>query len=159
MGKSIEIIFIEELERRGLQEEADKARAEFLILGREILHAKDILNNAYKSLSGLSDRELLSLLIVTGTNTRQALRYLRLGYEPPITSEILKRANSIARKNGRGSATTIVIGDEDKVVDHTPSGYRKYTTGEYVSNKYRDNFGWKNTYYQHAETTVMVKGI
>lgn len=158
MGKSIEIIFIEELERRGLQEEADKARAEFLILGKEILHAKDILNNAYKSLSGLSDRELRSLLIATGTNTRRALSYLRLGYEPPITSEILKRANSIARKNGRGSATTIVIGDEDKVIDHTRSGYRKYTTGEYVSNKYRSNFGWKNTYYQHAMTTVMVKG-
>ena len=67
-----------------------------------------------------------------------------------------KRANSIARKEGYGTATTIVYGDEDKVVSHTPYGYRKYTTGEYVPNSYLCNFGWKNTYYQHAKTTVML---
>lgn len=157
MGKSIEIIFIDELERRGLHEEADKARAEFLILGKEILHAKEVLNNTYKSLPGLSDRELLSLLISSYANTSRALRYLRAGYEPPITSEILKRANSIARQNGYGVATEIVLGDKDVVLERMPCGYRKYTTGEYVPNAYRSNFGWKNTYYQHAITRVMVK--
>lgn len=35
-------------------------------------------------------------------------------------------------------------------------GYRKFTTGEYVPNSYRSNFGWRNTYYQHAETHVEI---
>ena len=74
-----------------------------------------------------------------------------------ITQEIIRKANSIARKNGYGRATEIILGNEDKIVSHISYGYRKYTTGEYVSNKYRSNFGWKNTYYQHAETVVMVK--
>lgn len=73
-----------------------------------------------------------------------------------ITKEIQKKANSIARKAGYGSATEIVFGEEDKVISHTSFGYRKYTTGEYVSNKYRSNFGWKNTYYQPAKTVVMI---
>lgn len=74
-----------------------------------------------------------------------------------IARDMQKKANIIARKNGYGTATTIILGAENKVVSHTCYGYRKYTTGEYVSNKYRANFGWKNTYYQAAETTVMVK--
>lgn len=73
------------------------------------------------------------------------------------TQEIVRKANSIARKNGYGIATEIILGNEDKLVSHTSYGYRKYTTGEYVCNRYRSNFGWKNTYYQHAETVVMVK--
>ena len=74
-----------------------------------------------------------------------------------VTQEIIRKANSIARKSGYGRATEIILGDEDKVVSHTRYGYRKYTTGEYVCNKYRSNFGWKNTFYQHAETVVTVK--
>ena len=74
-----------------------------------------------------------------------------------VTQEIIRKANSIARKSGYGRTTEIILGDEDKVVSHTRYGYRKYTTGEYVCNKYRSNFGWKNTFYQHAETVVMVK--
>jgi hypothetical protein len=70
--------------------------------------------------------------------------------------EIVRKANAIARKHGYGSATAIEIGTENKVISHISCGYRKYTTGEYVPNKYRTNFGWKNTYYQHAETVVMV---
>jgi hypothetical protein len=66
-------------------------------------------------------------------------------------------ANSIARKNGHSIATEIVAGAENKVVSGTPFGYRKNTTGEYVCNAYRSNFGWKNTYYQHAETIVSIK--
>lgn len=38
--------------------------------------------------------------------------------------------------------------------EHTASGYRKYTTGEYVPNSYRDKFGWKNTYYQSASLVI-----
>lgn len=39
---------------------------------------------------------------------------------------------------------------------YTPPGYRKFTTGEYVSNAYRDKFGWKNTYYQAACMDVVL---
>lgn len=74
-----------------------------------------------------------------------------------LKKKIQRKANSIARKNGYGIATSIVFGDENKVLKHTPYGYRKHTTGEYVSNAYRSKFGWKNTYYQRAETTVQLK--
>lgn len=69
-----------------------------------------------------------------------------------------KKANIIARKAGYGKATKIITGNEDKVISHTDFGYRKVTTGEYVPHAYRNNFGWKNTYYQKAETVVMIKG-
>ena len=66
------------------------------------------------------------------------------------------KANAIARKARCGSASEILIGNERRVVKHIRYGFRKYTTGEYVPNKYRANFGWKNTYYQHAITTVSI---
>lgn len=72
------------------------------------------------------------------------------------TEMIQKLANIVARKHGYHSATKIVWGNEERVISHTSYGYRKYTTGEYVPNSYRVNFGWKNTYYQHAETVVML---
>jgi hypothetical protein len=56
-----------------------------------------------------------------------------------------KEANRIARQAGYG------------VAEHIAYGYRKYTTGEYVSNAYRSSFGWKNTYYQNASTTIMLR--
>lgn len=65
-------------------------------------------------------------------------------------------ANSIARAAGYGRATEIVAHGFVGVVSRTPYGYRKWTTGEYVPNSYRRNFGWKNTYYQNAETVVSV---
>lgn len=65
-------------------------------------------------------------------------------------------ANALARKHGYGFATQIILGEKNEVVQHTSFGYRKYTTGEYVANAYLANFGWKNTYYQHAETVVSV---
>lgn len=68
-----------------------------------------------------------------------------------------QEANRVARQAGYSIANHIVIGDEVKVVKHIAYGYRKYTTGEYVSNKYRACFGWKNTYYQNAVTTVMLR--
>ena len=71
--------------------------------------------------------------------------------------EIKRIANSVARKKGYGKATKIILDSEisePKVLSHTSYGYRKYTTGEYVPNSYRNKFGWKNTYYQNALTTV-----
>lgn len=72
--------------------------------------------------------------------------------------EYYRLANSIARASGYGRATKIIRGKESGVVVRVDCGYRKNTTGEYVSNAYRKNFGWKNTYYQQAETVVMIKG-
>ena len=65
-------------------------------------------------------------------------------------------ANSIARKNGFGRATKVIRCGVSGFVDGRKCGYRKFTTGEYVSNAYRAKFGWKNTYYQHSECTVSI---
>jgi len=68
-----------------------------------------------------------------------------------------KRANIVARLSGYGTATKIVYGlGPARVLGHVRYGYRKNTTDEYVSSAYRNNFGWKNTYYQPAETTVLL---
>ena len=77
---------------------------------------------------------------------------------PTLTAEIQKRANSVARKHGHGKATHVIFGycANDHISDSTPYGYRKNTTGEYVPNAYRNHFGWKNTYYQHAKCTVVL---
>ena len=69
--------------------------------------------------------------------------------------------NAIARRAGYGTATGIKIDRRLKpgtgyVAEHVAYGYRKNTTDEYVPNIYRANFGWKNTYYQHAETIVVL---
>jgi hypothetical protein len=77
-----------------------------------------------------------------------------------VAESLQRRANAIARKEGRGRATDIVVFNDDTQVEEVIScvdyGYRKHTTDEYVSKAYLRNFGWKNTYYQHAETTVRV---
>lgn len=70
--------------------------------------------------------------------------------------DLTRKANSLARKAGYGRADEIVIGDEDRVIHHTRYGYVKNTTGEYVPNRYRRNFGWKNTHYCSAHTVVML---
>ena len=70
--------------------------------------------------------------------------------------ELQTMANQVARRHGYLRADRILWGDRTTVIEHVRYGYRKYTTGEYVSTKYRSNFGWKNTYYQHACTTVML---
>jgi hypothetical protein len=67
-----------------------------------------------------------------------------------------KLANSISRRNGYGRADSYKFGIEDKVISHTRYGYRKTSNGQYVSNAYRKNFGWKNTYYQEAITVVQI---
>jgi hypothetical protein len=68
----------------------------------------------------------------------------------------IKRGNQVARKYGYGKATDIVFGEEEKLVSSVSYGYRKYSTGEYVSKAYLRNFGWKNTYYQEAKCVVMI---
>lgn len=73
-----------------------------------------------------------------------------------LKREQQKLANSVARKFSYGKACEFQWGDSDKVVSHVPYGYRKKTTHEYVPNAYRNNFGWKNTYYQKAETVVQL---
>jgi hypothetical protein len=65
-------------------------------------------------------------------------------------------ANAYAKSQGYGSATEIVESEKVRIVDRWDYGYRKHTTGEYVSNAYRNKFGWKNTYYQSAITVVGV---
>lgn len=77
-----------------------------------------------------------------------------------IPAHVRKMANIVARQSGYGSATTVVCTTSGpirpRVISHTRYGYRKNTTGEYVPNRYRNNFGWKNTYYQPAETVVAI---
>ena len=78
-----------------------------------------------------------------------------------MEKSIKRLANSIARKEGYGIATEIKIDRRlrpgtGKVVSRTDYGYRKYTTGEFVANAYRNKFGWKNTYYSPAVTVVAV---
>jgi hypothetical protein len=65
-----------------------------------------------------------------------------------------QQANAIARKHGHKKATKIVWTAEPTIVESVDFGYRKKTTGEYVPNAYRANFGWKNTYYQKAVCVV-----
>jgi hypothetical protein len=72
------------------------------------------------------------------------------------SKKAIKTANQIARTAHMNRATEIIVGDDSKVLSTTRPGYRKFTTGEYVPNKYRANFGWKNTFYQHAICKVMV---
>ena len=76
-----------------------------------------------------------------------------------LTASQIKQANVVARRAGYGKADSIILGDDNRVISHTSFGYRKNTTGEYVSNSYRNHFGWKNTYYQNAETEVMIRAI
>ena len=72
--------------------------------------------------------------------------------------QVKRLANIIARKAGCGRATTIEFEDVESgyVKDHINYGYRKCSTGEYVPKKYLSNFGWKNTFYQEAQTVVVL---
>ena len=66
-------------------------------------------------------------------------------------------ANAFVRRESTGnSATKLIPGEKLEIVHHLDFGYRKKTTGEYVPNKYLNNFGWKNTYYQHAVNEVEI---
>lgn len=69
---------------------------------------------------------------------------------------ITKLANSCARKHRAGKATDIVFDDVPKptLVRHLKGCYVKRSDGTEVSNAYRRKFGWKNTEYRHAATTI-----
>lgn len=73
-----------------------------------------------------------------------------------LRNDIRRRANAIARQSGYGVATRIVLGTKNQVLKHKRYGYYKNTTGERVPNAYRSKFGWKNTHYEGAMTTVEV---
>ena len=69
---------------------------------------------------------------------------------------IQQAANAFAKSECWNRATALIpTGDEKPSLGGTKDfGYRKCTTGEYVPNSYVSNFGWKNTYYQHAVSEV-----
>jgi hypothetical protein len=77
--------------------------------------------------------------------------------------DISRYANALARQAGYGMATEIWYQEipdnfpqNGYVASHVRYGWRKKSTDEYVPNAYRANFGWKNTYYQQAETVVVL---
>lgn len=73
-----------------------------------------------------------------------------------LKKDIQRVANRAARDLGFGRANEIVIieGSKPKILSRVDYGWRKITTDEYVPNAYRNNFGWKNTYYQPAWTVI-----
>ena len=87
---------------------------------------------------------------------KRAIKVYNLNCTP---DELQLIANRIARKGGANAATEIRINKSFKsgngrVKEYLRYGWRKFTTGEYVPISIRNNFGWKNTYYQHAECVV-----
>ena len=76
-----------------------------------------------------------------------------------MNQDTQKIANVFARKYGYGRATKVTFDptlSDHKLGEVVQGGYRKNTTGEYVPNAYRSNFGWKNTYYQHVVCEVIL---
>ena len=68
-------------------------------------------------------------------------------------------ANAFVRTYFPGSISTeltVSLDETPTIVRSVSPGYRKKTTNEYVPKKYLSNFGWKNTYYQHAVNEVLV---
>lgn len=78
--------------------------------------------------------------------------------DPKSYKSLQQFANAIARYNGAGKSDAIIVTGlgRNTLYSHTRYGWRKNTTGQYVPNSYRSNFGWKNTFYQHAFTVVQV---
>jgi len=73
-----------------------------------------------------------------------------------VLAEIKTTANIMAMTKNMGKATKITKGKKLEVISCIQFGYCKKSDGSYVSNAYRDHFGWKNTYYQPAECVVSV---
>ena len=71
----------------------------------------------------------------------------------PAPQALMKAANRVAKRDRCHKSTAIVIGQVDQVVERVRCGYRKCTTGEYVSDAYRKK-GWSNIYYQRAVAVV-----
>lgn len=83
-----------------------------------------------------------------------------------MNKQIKQVATKLARELGFRGATLVTIVEsrdyptdvigESTIIRSCKYGYRKYTTGEYVSKSYRKNFGWRNTYYQPAVCHVKI---
>jgi hypothetical protein len=66
-------------------------------------------------------------------------------------------ANRFAKSLGYGRATSVVVSSDyntPTLIRRVDYGHRKCSTGQYVPTAYLNNFGWKNTYYQHAVTEI-----
>ena len=68
--------------------------------------------------------------------------------------------NAFARKQGCGRCTgleTTQYGEVGMVIiEENHPCFRKITTNQKVPHSYRNNFGWKNTYYDRASCTLAV---
>ena len=82
-------------------------------------------------------------------------RLARSGDDFPLASIIAKHANSISKGHGYGPATTIILADEDKLVEGTHCGWRKKATGERVPQAYV-NKGWSSCYFSHSTVVIAV---
>jgi hypothetical protein len=82
-------------------------------------------------------------------------RLARSGDDFPLGSILAKHANAISKGHGYGSATTIILSDEDKLVEGTHSCWRKKTTGEPVPQAYV-NKAWSSCYYSRSTVVVAV---
>ena len=67
-------------------------------------------------------------------------------------------ANAFARDNSWNTATTLTVSEYGnfQLGETKNFGHRKKSNGQYVPNSYLSNFGWKNTYYQHAVCEVKI---
>lgn len=76
----------------------------------------------------------------------------------PTQRQIQKHANSLARRAGYGTATTIIMGDADLVI----SGHSWYYTnrsGDIIRHPTAySKFGWSSMVYNASECVVCVDG-
>ena len=121
----------------------------------EFFYVASDRSRGLRSLGTADVKEVLQEILMADNNNGGSDLFGTLVWHEEIYEQ--KRANIVARASGFGRATEYEYGTEDKILRSTPYGYRKYTTGEYVSSAYRSAFGWKNTYYQHAECIVQIK--
>jgi len=71
------------------------------------------------------------------------------------TVESVARAVAYHKYGIRPRVTRIVPGRSYELLEYIQSGYRKRSTGEYVSNAYRKK-GWSNTFYQSSICIVQL---
>ena len=82
-------------------------------------------------------------------------RLTRSGDDFPLGRIIAKHANAISKGHGYVPATTIILADEDKLVEGTHCGWRKKSTGERVPQAYA-NKGWSNCYFSRSTVVIVV---
>lgn len=74
-----------------------------------------------------------------------------------LSPRLRLRANRVARDNGAGIPTSVVIGEDNILLRHVPACYRRRSDGARVSNAYRAK-AWSNCYYSDAECVVQIRG-